>query len=367
MDLSRSKFLAVSGLWFIIISIAMTLKDLSWTQQVVPDIDLAKCPAITDNPKRIWAYWHTGLHTMPLFIQENIKMWKAINPDWEIRAITGDNENDECHWSKFIGRDLLPSHFEKFFIQLKADAVRLALLRLYGGAYLDCSIILLEPLELSHWNYVDKKDDDPNRKHLVAYYASLLTRKGLKDGLEIWLLVCKAMEPLMVAWHDFFLEATYGLEDPLVVNKTTLELMPPFKGTEFPNWWGERIFNYGYSTNCMHVVLQANKTLDDLYNCKSIIYNADGNIFLLRSLFGFDNVKGIYDFLFNRKHLTRDNVYQVTRDTPLQKLFMHAYYITDELYNEWRNPYNRLGFIKINLAERGRVWKKDKVWDYSLI
>jgi hypothetical protein len=365
-DVPFVSFLAVVGTIFMIISISVTLSSLSWDQQLLPDVDVSRCPPITSNTKRIWTFWKGGIKNMPIFIQENIKMWQLVNPDWEVRALHHIDEHDECHISKFINRGLsfVPIHLDEMSIPKQSDAVRIALIRLYGGVFMDVSILLFEPLEINFWNYVDRPKDDLSRKAMVGYYSDKFTLPGRKDGYEIWMIVAKAEEPMIVAWEELYMEL-YGYNyEPLIRNETTGELNPLFKGVDLSKLH-ETPLNYHVSTTTLHALLQLNSTWNFTYEHKSIIRNADETAFTLGNLFDW-NSKKLYNHLFNREDLSMENIVRITKGVPLQKLINPAYYIKDRNHFEWRSLRNVMGLIRISLVERAKKFKKEGVWDYSL-
>jgi hypothetical protein len=363
--ISLPRFLACVVATFMLISIGMTLNKASWHQQLIPELDISRCPPLTSNTKRIWAYWHAGFKEMPIFVQQNIRMWKAVSPDWEIRVIQGTDPNDECHYSKFIAPEMIPKYFNDMLVQIQSDSVRLALMRVHGGVYMDSTILLLEPLEMNHWHHVDRAIGDPSRKALVGYYFKKFTLPGRKDGFEIWMLVAKEKEPLLVAWHDLYLKLTSQGPKPFIRNETTGELNPMFKGVNFSKI-DEGFLNYGMSTTCLHALVQMNTTWNFTYEYLSVIRNADDAVYKL--LYEHDQrAELLYDFFFNRERFSLSNVTKMIKNIPLIKLINHAWYITDENYDYWSNLHTNMGFSRINLVEKGRKWKKYGTWDYTVL
>ena len=353
---------AVTGV-FVIISVSVTVSSLSWEQQLFPELDLSRCPPVTSNTKRIWVYWHTGFKNMPIFIQQNIKMWKALSPDWEIRSIQGLDPTDECHVSHFVPQNLLPKYFDQMLVQKQSDAARLALIRLYGGVYMDCSILLFEPLEINYWGLIDRPKDDLSRKSMVGYYFDMFTLPGRKDGYEIWMIVAAAEEPIIIAWHDLFLRLTAEGPEPFIRNETTGALNPMFEGVNFSKL-DRGFLNYGISTTCLHALLQQNTTWNFTYEYKSVIRDANETAYILGHLFAW-NPPQLYEYLFNRTSLSRENIVTITKGASLQKLINHAFYVEDTSYDHWSNLHNVMGFIRMNLAKKAKKWRKDRVWDYT--
>jgi hypothetical protein len=358
-------FLGVICSIFIIISISTTFYKTVWDKTHIPDLDLSRCPPLTSNTKRIWAYWHTGIKGMPLFVQQNIKMWKAVSPDWEIRSLQGADPNDECHISKFVPPDMLPKYFDKMLVQKQSDAARLAVMRLHGGVYMDCTILLFEPLEMNYWHYVDRKPTDPQRKAMVGHYYDWYSLPGRKDGFEIWMIVAKAEEPIIVAWHDLFLKLLEEGPTPFIRNETSGELNALFKGVDFSKI-DQPYIEYGVSTTCLHALLQLNSTWNFTYEYGSVIRNADDYAYKLDHEFVFDGDK-TYDFFYNRERLSAENIKKMIYNIPLMKLTNHARYIVDAKYDHWINLHNNLGFVHIHLLEKGKIWKEKGTWDYTLL
>lgn len=339
------------------------LTRLNWRQDLFADIDLNKCPPIGSNNKHMWAYWHQGTKNMPLFVRQNIEHWKTVAPDWEIRLIQGADPTSECHHSKFVDEDMLPKYFSHLLVQKQSDAVRLALIRLYGGIYMDVTVLLFEPPEINFWKYVDLPENHPEKKHMVGYYYPAYTLPGRKDGYEIWMIVATKQDPLIIKWHDLFLELLAQNPDPMLRNETTGELNPLFKGVDFSKL-DEPHLNYGVSTSCLHALLQLNPEMNYLYENKSILRNADDHpgVYTLSYEWGWVSPQ-FYDFFFNRSHLTPTNITKVLNGAPLTKLINHAVMIKDQDYYDWRRLDNVLGFSRMIIRQKGKQWITNKTWN----
>jgi hypothetical protein len=363
--ISFCAFLEVACAILLMLSVSSSLYKMFWDTRNLPDLDLSRCPPLTSNPKRIWAYWHTGLKGMPLFVQQNLKMWKVVSPDWEIRSLQGDDPHDECHISKFVPTEMLPKYFDQMLVQKQSDSARLAVMRLHGGVYMDCTILLFEPLEMNYWHFVDRNLTDPSRKAMVGHYYEWYSLPGRKDGFEIWMIVAKAQEPLIVAWHDLFLKLLEEGPKPFIRNETTGELNPLFKGVNFSKI-DQPYIEYGVSTTCLHALLQLNQTWNFTYEYGSIIRNVDDYAYKLDHEFNFDGDK-TYDYFYNRKKLSLENIKKMIYGIPLMKLTNHAKYIVDKRYDHWSNLHNNLGMVRVNLLEKGKVWKETGTWDYTFM
>ena len=97
-------------------------------------------------PKVIWTYWRGSLLSMSDIIQRCMQTWKESNPEYEIRLVSSKNIHE------FIPKDAppecqLPPGFNELESYLQADWLRLTLLRLHGGIWLDASTILTGSLD----------------------------------------------------------------------------------------------------------------------------------------------------------------------------------------------------------------------------
>jgi hypothetical protein len=293
-------------------------------------------------------------------------MWKLLSPNWEIRVLEGIDSQSECHHSKFIPKSLLPTYFQDLKVQAESDSVRLALIRIYGGVYLDATVLLLQPLELDHWNHVDKPVDDPDKKAMVGYYTKLFSRPNIKEYVELWLIIAKAQEPIIIAWHDLYLKLIGDSKHPIVVNETTHELLNPvMKGVNFSSLLDPGLLNYGFGSNCMIALTQLNDHWNFTYNYKSIIRNADEYVIFFRNKYSDGDVNAIYNYMFRSHDFTKDSLYEMLRNVPMIKLFQHAFYISDERYAEWGSLRNRWGLLRVNNYNKVQKWNIQGIWDPS--
>lgn len=93
--------------------------------------------------KVIWTLWFQGWDSAPNLVKACLESWKSHNPDWEIRALDADNLQD------FLTADsdkVLPP-FDDVPLAAKSDLVRIALLRKFGGVWVDATLYCLRPLD----------------------------------------------------------------------------------------------------------------------------------------------------------------------------------------------------------------------------
>jgi mannosyltransferase OCH1-like enzyme len=84
-------------------------------------------------PKRVWIYWDSV--EMSRFIKAIIDNNKKRNPEYDFIVLNSENLFDYIPRVNFHS-DLLPAH--------KADYIRLVLLNLYGGIWLDATTVLVQ-------------------------------------------------------------------------------------------------------------------------------------------------------------------------------------------------------------------------------
>eukprot|EP01065_Artemidia_motanka_P005294 TRINITY_DN12568_c0_g1_i2.p1 TRINITY_DN12568_c0_g1~~TRINITY_DN12568_c0_g1_i2.p1 ORF type:complete len:280 (+),score=101.97 TRINITY_DN12568_c0_g1_i2:242-1081(+) len=139
---------------------------------------------------------------MPALQRLCVRTWRRQNPGWDVRIL--------CRRSvwQYLGEADLPNQWRAIGShQLASDAVRLALLSRYGGAYLDAAIILREPLERLGWGEVEAG----KRRAAGFYHPQFGTPSwGGRDFVESWLLMCRPHDPLFLRWRDLLREALHN-------------------------------------------------------------------------------------------------------------------------------------------------------------
>ncbi|MCM5704940.1 capsular polysaccharide synthesis protein [Larsenimonas salina] len=95
-------------------------------------------------PRILWMYWNTPADEAPEVVRLAIASWQALNPEYEVRVLTDDTMVET------LGVDLF-SVFTlsriKLTLAMKTDVLRLYLLSVYGGVWVDATVFCLQPLE----------------------------------------------------------------------------------------------------------------------------------------------------------------------------------------------------------------------------
>lgn len=100
----------------------------------------AQCD-VRPGDKVMWGYWHSGRATMPGYCEFCVRTWLARNPGWKVVVL------DEDMLSSYLDPSDLPSTFGSLKVQHRSDIVRVAVLRRFGGIYMDVSTFCLQGFE----------------------------------------------------------------------------------------------------------------------------------------------------------------------------------------------------------------------------
>lgn len=123
------------------------------------------------SEKNIWAFWNSGISTMPAWCQRNVVDWVRIcgSAGWTVRVL--DNLPTSPNYSlKYIEEALLPEAFVKGTMDGPytgphgADMLRGACLVQYGGVFMDVGNILIRHLDRICWDDIQ----DPSTPFNVA-------------------------------------------------------------------------------------------------------------------------------------------------------------------------------------------------------
>jgi len=339
-------------LLFLGVSIITSLLQITiFTQDLYPEWDLTYCPPLSSNPKRLWAYWIQGPDKLTVFVKQNILLWKRIIDlgGWEFRLLHDDDPNSSCSITKFIPPELLPRTFKSMYPQISSDSVRLALIRLYGGIYMDTTCVLLDTLENMFWNRVELPKDDPNHIILGAFSNAWFNDPGTQNGLELWMLAALPQEPLVVAWHDLFLKVMYDSPIPKIYVPETGWIHPLLEGVDLKimGVW----VNYLCGVSVLKAILQQYPHFNEQYNTKTKEIPVESTSHRLFFEVGATNDK-VDDYLAQLRYPSSQVVRQVVDDTPLVKLMEHARFLRDENQTIWDNPATLISQVRFYIRDK---------------
>lgn len=91
--------------------------------------------------KNIWIFWRQGENNAPLVVKKCIDSWRIKNPSWIVHLIDAENIG------QFLDNSTLEMlHNLKGAIQLKADIIRLNLLKNHGRIWVDSTCFCSTPI-----------------------------------------------------------------------------------------------------------------------------------------------------------------------------------------------------------------------------
>lgn len=123
-------------------------------------------------PRIVWAYWNGS--APPLLIQRCFDNWQRWNPDFSIRIL------DEASVRSFIPD--IPEALDRASHAKRADWIRLELLRLHGGIWVDASTILTQSLD---W-VLEQHARTP--AEFTGFYLQRHTRDAAYPVVENWFM-----------------------------------------------------------------------------------------------------------------------------------------------------------------------------------
>ncbi len=138
-------------------------------------------------PRIIWSYWNTA--KPPRIVEVCVKSWKIHNPGFEIRLLSVDT------FKQFVDISDLPKMWDLIPPAQQADVIRLALLRKYGGYWVDSTVLMNRGIA-QVWETSDFDLGGFNGEHHQILKNKLV--------LENWFLAAPQNSKAIRAWFDEF-------------------------------------------------------------------------------------------------------------------------------------------------------------------
>lgn len=170
-------------------------------------------------PKIVWSYWD-NMTKLPDFYHDCISTWwKNIPSDWVINIL------DKQSLARFIDLKNLPLNFPQLIPQRQSDCIRLELLSIYGGVWMDVGIILNDNIE-------NLLPQDCNIEY-VGYYLDIFPSEPfdkIKNAVvENW-FIASTSNYLIRQWRSHFftilnqhnesnIRLSYPYKDPLTLKQ----------------------------------------------------------------------------------------------------------------------------------------------------
>ena len=142
--------------------------DLRSDEEIIMQLKSYQAP--TASEKNVWAFWDTGFDRMAPWTQRNVINWvRRLGPSWTVRVLD-HVEGSPVHISKFVDASFLPEAFNNHTMTgphvgpHSGDMVRLPLLYLYGGVWMDAGMMLFRHLDDVCWKTIE----DPTSPYEMA-------------------------------------------------------------------------------------------------------------------------------------------------------------------------------------------------------
>jgi len=156
---------------------------------------------LKEGQRHIWTYWDDV--SPPDFVKlclENLQ--RRAGDGWKLTVITSASVNE------YVAEEDLPMNFNRLQPSFKSDAVRLALLRRQGGAWIDATAIVAKDLDA--WIVPEFN----NGKQFVGFYIDHFTKPQGWPIVASWAMaVSRPEEPTLVRWHDAYVRLWHNRTD----------------------------------------------------------------------------------------------------------------------------------------------------------
>ncbi|KAF7510020.1 hypothetical protein GJ744_007124 [Endocarpon pusillum] len=183
------------------------------------------------SEKNVWAFWHSGLLQAPPWLQRNVINWARRLPSWTIRVL--DKVPDSSlNVYNFLGPAFLPDAFNNNAMTgphtgpHSADLVRLPLVYLHGGVWMDVGILLFRDLDDICWHALE----DPQSPYELAGFAFEGLIGGRKTIPNSFIAARKGNE-FIKRWMDIYLEVWKGVTEQTGMHSHPLLKHLPLPGS----------------------------------------------------------------------------------------------------------------------------------------
>ena len=143
-------------------------------------------------PKRIWTFWNSEV--LPSAVTTCVGTWRRHCPEYEIVVLTPET----LIFALPNAREILQLPFSDTPQRL-ADFIRLHVLYLHGGYWLDASILLFQSLD------VFGRHQQKHQTEFVGYYLDLFTVDAKFPVIENWFFGCVKNSCFVGHWRNEFM------------------------------------------------------------------------------------------------------------------------------------------------------------------
>lgn len=156
----------------------------------------------------VWAFWHSGWANMRPWSQRNVINWaRLLGPHWTVRVLD-DVAGSENHLSRFVPASYFPDSFNNKTIsappQHASDLLRLPLLYIYGGVWIDIGMLLFRHLDDICWRAIQ----DPSSPYEMA---GVLMPLRVEVGTMLnGFIASRKGNGMVKRWHDVYYKLWEG-------------------------------------------------------------------------------------------------------------------------------------------------------------
>jgi hypothetical protein len=158
------------------------------------------------SEKNIWAFWHSGIHSMPSWNLRNVISWVRMHDsEWTVRVLDSVPDSPN-YFLKYVPASMLPKalvegNFDGPYAgPHSADSLRGACLFLHGGVFLDVGCLLIRTMERICWNQLA----DPSSPFQVCIpwmYSTTIANS---------FTAARKGDPFIESWHNLFIKLWEG-------------------------------------------------------------------------------------------------------------------------------------------------------------
>ncbi|KAL8805667.1 MAG: hypothetical protein Q9182_001811 [Xanthomendoza sp. 2 TL-2023] len=166
------------------------------------------------SEKNIWAFWHSGISSSPPWVQRTVVNWVRRFTTWEIRvldSVTGS----PLHFHRYLTPELLPDALNNNAMTgphaytHSSDLVRLALVYVHGGVWMDAGSLIFRDLDDICWNRIE----DPESPYELAGFLMPDLDATPRGTFFNGFVAAKKGNPFIKRWHEIFLEVWKGVSE----------------------------------------------------------------------------------------------------------------------------------------------------------
>jgi len=210
-------------------------------------------------PNIIWSYWDDP-DTVPDVVKLAHLSWRRYNPGYTIRLL------DKHSIFKYFSRSDLPLCFNRLIHEHQADIIRIILLDIYGGYWIDSSMIFFRPLSTIF--------PVQHNVEFGGYYIKSKTTLPKYPVIENWFIMCSPNSRFIRRWRNELLST--------VVNRFMYAMRRLLFGVDYQNIGSPA---YLVMHGCAQVIMQR-YGFRDFYLC-----DAEATAFLPHVINSWDGTR----------------------------------------------------------------------------